>query len=66
MIVVGERECVGAGRGDEHLEAVVVRQIDEHAGIVRIVLDDQQDHVAGLQVVAVVGQLLERPLRQRW
>ena len=64
MIVVGERDRLGAGRGDEHLEAVVMRKIDEDAGIVRIVLDDQQDHVAGSQLVAIVGQLLERPLGQ--
>ena len=50
-----------APRGrDQHLEAVVVRQIDEHARVVRIVLDDEQDDVARLQLCAVVGDLLDR------
>ena len=63
VIVVGESQGVGSSGGGEHLEAVVMRQIDEHPGIVGIVLDDQQNHVPGLQVLAIVGDLLDGPVR---
>ncbi len=45
--------------GDQHLEALVAREIDEDARIVRIVLDDQQDGIAGLDVEPVVRDLLD-------
>ena len=54
LVLVGQRQRFGAARGDQHLEAVVAREIDQDAGVVRIVLDDQQHHVAGLEIVAIV------------
>ncbi len=39
---------------DQHLESLVARQIAEHAGIVRIVFDDQQHRVAFHEIVAIV------------
>src|SRR5262249_11382471 len=46
------------------LEALLARQLDHDAGIVRIVLDDEQDRVARLDLQPVVGDLLKRSLRQ--
>ena len=56
LILARQRQSVGAALGDQHLEAVVVRQVHQHAGVVRIVLHDQQHRVVRLQVVAVVRQ----------
>ena len=36
---------------DQHLEALVARQVDQDARIMRIVLDDQQHGIAGLEIV---------------
>ena len=44
--------------GDDALEALVARQPQQDARVVRIVLDDQQDGVALLDVVAVVVDVL--------
>ena len=52
LVLLGELERLGAAHGDQHLEALVAGQIHEDAGIVRIVLDDQQDAVARLEVAA--------------
>ena len=54
---------VVAARRHQHLEAFVMRQIEQDAGIVGIVFDHQQHGLPGLQVVAVVGDLLDHPLR---
>src|SRR6266702_86910 len=50
------RECqaIGPAQRDEHLESVVMREIAEDARIMHIILDDQQDSVACLQIRAVV------------
>ena len=48
----------------QRLQPLVVRQIDEDARVVRIVLDDQQRRVVRLQIVAVVGIDFHRPLRR--
>ena len=37
-----------AARRDQHLEALVAGEVDQDARIMRVVLDDQQDGVAGL------------------
>ena len=47
--LLGELERVGAAHRDQHLEALVAREVHDDAGVVRIVLDDQQDGVAGLR-----------------
>ena len=52
LVFARQRERVGAAHRDQHLEAVVVRKIDEHARVVRIVLDDQQHGIAGLDASA--------------
>ena len=49
--------------GDQDLEPVVAGQIDHDPGIMRIILDDEQNHVALLQLEPVVGDLLHHPLR---
>ena len=49
--------------GDQHLEALVAGEVEDDARVVRIVLDDQQDGVAGLDFQPVVGNVLDRPLR---
>ena len=58
----GELERVGAAHGNQHLEAVVVRKIDDDARVMRVVLDDQQHRIARLDVVAVVGDRFDRSL----
>ena len=41
--LLGEVERIGAAHRDQHLEALVAGEVHDHARIVRIVLDDQQD-----------------------
>ena len=59
LVLLGEIERVVAAHGDQHLEALVARKVDQDARIVRIVLDDEQDGVAGLDLQPVVGDLLD-------
>ena len=59
LILLGEIERLGAAGGDQHLESLVAREIDQHPRIMRVVLDDQEDRVARLQVEPVIGQLLD-------
>ena len=56
--LLGQIERIGAAHRHQHLEALVAREIHQHARVVRIVLDDQQDGVAGLDFQPVVGDLL--------
>ena len=49
LILLGEIERIGAAHRHQHLEALVAREIDHDARIVRVVLDDQQDRVARLR-----------------
>ena len=60
--LLGELERLGAARRDQHLEALVAGEIDQHARIMRVVLDDQQDGVAGLEIEPVVRHLLDDAL----
>ncbi len=46
----------GAARRDQGFEVVLVREVHEDADEVRIVLDNQQDAIAELDVSAVVGE----------
>ena len=48
-VLARQRQRVGAARRDQHLEAAVVGEVDEHPRVVRIVLDDQQRRLAGLR-----------------
>ena len=52
-----QAQRLAAAHGDEHLEALVVRQVHEDPRVVRVVLDDEQRRVVRLQIVAIV----ERP-----
>ena len=56
---------VGAPRRDQNLEALVAGEIENHARVVRIVLDHQQDAVAGLDIHPIVGNVLDRPIGWR-
>ena len=60
-----QRKCFGAAQRDQNLESVVARQVAEHARVVRIVLDDQQDRIVRLQIVAVVLESLRSALLHR-
>ncbi len=62
LILFGEIERIVAAHRQQRLEALVARQIDQDAGIVRIVLDDEQDGVAGLDIHPIVGDRLDRAL----
>src|SRR5262249_41911666 len=55
-----QHERLQAARRHNDLEAVVAGDIDQDARIVRVILDDQQGRVAGLQGVAVVRDWLDR------
>ena len=59
LILFGELQRLRAAGGDQHLESLVAREIDQHARVMRVVLDDHQDAVAGLEVEPVVGKLLD-------
>ena len=50
LILLGEIERIVAAHRQQRLEALVARQIDQDARVMRIVLDDQQDGVAGLEM----------------
>ncbi len=63
LVLLRQLERVGAAHGDQDLEALVAREVDQDARIVRIVLDDQQDRIAGLDRLAVVRNLLDRRAR---
>ncbi len=60
---VAKRQRLGATLRDQHLEAVVVRQVHEDARIVRIVLDDKQHGFTRIEIVAIVGDGFDRALR---
>ena len=65
LVLQREVERLGAARGDHGLQARGMGGIDQDAGIVGIVLDDQQGAIAGLDGVAVVGELVGEMLGQR-
>ena len=53
-----QSEGFGALHGDQHLEAPVAGKIEQNARVMRVVFDDEQDRIAGREVVAVVFDLL--------
>ena len=59
LILLGEIERVVAAHGEQHLEALVAGEVEQDAGVMRIILDDEQDAVAGLDFQPVVGNLLD-------
>ncbi len=58
MELPGEGQAQRAFGGDDALEALVARQAQQDARVMRVVLDDQQHRVALLDVVAVVLDVL--------
>ncbi len=64
MMRARQRERIRAPMRDQHLESFVLRQIDHDARIMRIVLDDQHHAVVRREIVAVIDDLLDRPLNQ--
>src|SRR5580693_1263584 len=50
-----------AQRG-ENLEAAVMREIDHDARVMRIVLDDKQNRIAGFEDMAIVRNLFQHAL----
>ena len=68
----GQGQAQRALGGDDALEALVARQAEQDAGVVRIVLDDEQHGVALLDGVAVVLDVLlardgqDRELARTW
>ena len=54
-ILPGQRDRRLAAVGDDALEALVARESQQDARVVRIVVDDQQHVVAFADVVAIVG-----------
>ena len=55
-----EIERVVAAHGEQHLESLVAGEIEHDARVMRIVLDDEQHAIAGLDFQPVVGNLLDR------
>ena len=53
----GER--FGAPRCDQNLKPLVVREIAQNPGIVRIVFDNQQHGIVRLQIIAVIGNVFD-------
>src|SRR3569833_1621877 len=47
---------LGACHGDKNLEALVARKIEKNAGVVWIVLYDQQHSIAVLQRIAIINK----------
>jgi len=56
------KPVVGAAHRHQNLQPLVMRQIGDDPRIMRIVLDDQKDGLAGLQAQPVVRQLLDAPI----
>ena len=63
--LLGQIQRIDAAHRDQHLEAVIAREIHDHARVVRIVLDDQQDAVARRDIETVVRDVLDRALRRQ-
>ena len=62
--LAGQRQSLSATGGDEDLESLVVGQVAQDAGVVRIVFDDQQDcGSSGCRDFAIVGNLLDGAFR---
>ena len=64
LVLLCELERVGAAHRDQHFEALLARQVQHDPGIVRIVFHHQQDRIAGPDLEAVVGNLLDRAFRR--
>src|ERR1700730_9360440 len=63
MVLTRQRECLRTTHGHQNLESLIPRKIAQHPRIVWVIFDNQQDCIVGLQIVAVVGNLLDRVFR---
>ena len=45
MELAGQRQSLCAPHSHEYLESCVARKVAEHAGIVRVIFDNQQDRI---------------------
>ena len=59
LILFGEIERIVAAHRQQGLEALVAREVDQDARVVRIILDDEEDGVTGLDIHPVVGDRLD-------
>src|SRR5882762_5129504 len=70
MVLARQREGLRTTHSHQNLKSLVPRKITQHTGIVWVIFDNQQDCIIGLQIVAVVGNLLDRMFRDdgqgRW
>jgi len=57
-----EFQGLRATRGDQNLESLVTGEVDQHARVMRVVLDDQQDGISGFEIEPVIRQLFDDPL----
>ena len=62
LILLGEIQRFCASCRDQNLETLVAGQVYQHPRIMRIVLDDQKNGVAGFEAQPIVRQLLDDPL----
>src|SRR4029453_14292454 len=51
--------------GHKDFESFVAGEIDEHAAVMGIIFHNQQNRVAGLNFVAIVGNLLDCAFRKK-
>src|SRR6202047_4707600 len=63
MVLTRQRECLRTTHGHQNLESLIPRKIAQHTRIVWVIFDNQQNCIIGLQIVAVVGNLLDRMFR---
>src|SRR5579871_2516325 len=64
-VFVGERQRFLAAHRDQHLETLIVREIDKNARVVRIVFDDEKDCISRLYVPPIIRYLLNGTFRYR-
>src|SRR5277367_1383535 len=63
MVFVRQRKAFSTTQRDENLKSSVARKITQHACVVGIIFDDQQNCIVWLQIIAVIGDFLHRMLR---
>ena len=63
--LLGEIERLGTAGRDQDLEPLVAGEINQHARIMRIVLDNQENCVPRLEIQSVVRDLLDDAFRCR-
>ena len=60
MEFADQTEGLASARGDQDLKPFVARQVAQYSSVVGIVFDDEQDGIVGLQILAIIGNLLRR------